>query len=85
MTVQIGSGSNIDTGKVIGFGSIIIDTPTKYYHPANTVIKGIDNKTDTTKTNTSNSYNSMMYLSMICIVVILIIIFYFLNQSPQKL
>ena len=81
MTVQIGSGSNIDIGKITGFGSIIIDTPTKYYHPANTVIKGFDNTA-----NISTSDNSMMYLSIICAVVILIIIiFYFLNKSPQNL
>jgi len=84
MTVQIGSGNNIDTGKVTGFGSIIIDTPTKYYHPPNTVIKGFDNTTNSKVS--SNSDNSMMYISIICAVIILIIIiFYFLNQSPQNL
>ncbi len=43
MDIQIGYGSEINTGKVTGFGSIIIDRPVTYYHPINTIITGFTN------------------------------------------
>jgi hypothetical protein len=42
MSVEIGSGGRVDRACVTGFGSIIIDTPLKYYHPRGTPVVGYE-------------------------------------------
>jgi len=61
MFVEIGSGARVDRARVIGFGSILLDSPLKFYHPRGTPVVGYEGLQNPTRGRSKSGYDEKNY------------------------